>query len=68
MDWTEINRKGRPELERLLAVSRERLRTLRFAVSQGQHKDVRDLRDLKHEIARIMTKLRQPKAVTPPTT
>ncbi len=65
MDWTEITRKGQPELERLLASNRERLRSLRFAVSQGQHKDVRDLRELKHDIARLMTKLRQLKTVKP---
>ncbi len=59
MDWTEINRKGQPELERLMATSRERLRAMRFAVSQGQQKDVRELRVLKHDIAKMMTKLQQ---------
>jgi len=59
MDWNEINRKGKPELERLLASGRERLRHLRFAVSQGQQKDVRELREARHEVARLTTKLRQ---------
>ncbi len=62
MDWNEINRKGQPELERLLATSREHLRTLRFSVSQGQQKNVRQLRQAKHEIARIMTKIQQLKS------
>lgn len=66
MDWTEINRKARPELERLLATNRDQLRNLRFAVSQGQHKDVRSLREVKHDIARLLTKLRQ--LDTPPAT
>lgn len=59
MDWKEINRKGRPELERLVATEREHMRRLRFAVGQGQHKDVRELRQTRHDIARLMTKLQQ---------
>ena len=67
MDWKEITRKGRPELERLLAAEREHVRSLRFAVGQGQHKDVRALREARHDVARLMTKLRQ-LPTTPPTT
>lgn len=67
MDWNEINRKGQPELERLLATGREHLRTLRFGVSQGQQKNVRQVRQAKHDVARLMTKLRQLKLPPQPT-
>jgi ribosomal protein L29 len=59
MDWKELINKSRPELERLLAAQRERLRDLRFKVAQSQHKDVRDLRAVKKDIARLLTKIKQ---------
>lgn len=59
MDWKELERKGRPELERILATEREHVRRLRFAVNQGQHKDVRELRQARHDVARLLTRLKQ---------
>lgn len=49
------------EMHRRLQALREQLRDLRFKVDGGQHKDVRDLRDVRRNIARILTKLGQPK-------
>lgn len=43
---------------------REQLRSARFRVSQGQLKDVRQVRSLKRDIARAQTKLQQ-LSVTP---
>lgn len=48
------------EMQRRLHALREQLRDLRFKVDGGQHKDVRDLRDVRRNIARILTKLNQP--------
>jgi ribosomal protein L29 len=57
MNYKELKPKTAPELQRELARLRESLRQLRFKVAQGQHKDVRELRELKHDIARILTRL-----------
>jgi len=54
----EILNKPEAELKRLLAESREQLRELRFRVSANQHKDVREVRELRQRIARILTKLK----------
>ncbi|MBI4425978.1 MAG: 50S ribosomal protein L29 [Candidatus Kerfeldbacteria bacterium] len=51
----ELRHHGRPELQRLLAASREALRDLRFRVAANQHKDVREIRELRARIARIQT-------------
>lgn len=68
MDWNELNQKSPTELQRLLQEKREALRDRRFRVAQGQHKDVREIRELKHDIARLLTKIGQPTKPTPPTT
>lgn len=59
----DLGSKGLPELQRLLKSSREELRDLRFRVMNDQHKDVRELRAVRHRIARIETILHHP---TPP--
>lgn len=59
MDFTELQHKSEPELQRLLASLRDQLRDRRFKVAAGQHKDVRDLRSLKRDIARLLTRLHQ---------
>lgn len=64
MDWNELNQKSPTELQRLLQEKRELLRDRRFKVAQGQHKDVREIRELKRDIARLMTKLNQPQPST----
>lgn len=69
MDWSELRQKSPVELQRLLNEKRDLLRDRRFKVAQGQHKDVRELRELKRDIARLLTKLSQPSpAPTSPTT
>lgn len=64
MDWNELNQKSPNELQRLLQEKRATLRDRRFKVAQGQHKDVREVRELKRDIARLMTKLHQPQPST----
>jgi ribosomal protein L29 len=60
MEWSELKQKSPTELQRLLQEKRDLLRDRRFKVAEGQHQDVRELRELKRDIARLMTKLRQP--------
>jgi large subunit ribosomal protein L29 len=57
MDFQELKSKSRSELQKLLVENRERLRERRFKVANGQLKDVREIRELRHLIARILTLL-----------
>lgn len=68
MAWSEIKGKSTPELERQLATLREQLRDARFRVSHGQLKDVRQLRSIKRDIARLLTRLQQVSSSIKPVT
>lgn len=67
MTIAEIKQKSVTELNRLLQEKREALRDRRFRVAQGQHKDVREIRELKRDIARLLTYLRKPQPTQPTT-
>jgi large subunit ribosomal protein L29 len=66
MKAKELRGKSEDELRKLLAETRERLRALRFNVSTAQESHVRNIRDAKKTIARILTLLNeeQPAAET----
>lgn len=55
MNMKELREKKDLELDKLLAESRERQHALRFKDSGKQLKEVRDIRKLKKDIARILT-------------
>jgi len=57
MKISEIRQKPKKELESMLLEKRERLRTLRFDLASGKVKNVREIRELRKEIARILTLL-----------
>lgn len=57
----ELKLKSETELNRLLASHREKLRDLRFKVSQNQLKNIREIRIIRKKIAQIMTLLKQKK-------
>jgi ribosomal protein L29 len=57
MEIKELITKTKPELAKMLAESQEKLRELRFKDSNKQLKNVRSIRVLKQEIARINTLL-----------
>lgn len=59
MKYSELQHKSSTELQRQLAQLREQLRDRRFKVAEGQHKDVREIREIKRNIAQILTKIRQ---------
>lgn len=59
----EFNRMPKIELERVLREKKEILRQLRFDLAAGKVKNVREIRALKRDIARIMTLLVQKKHV-----
>ncbi len=59
MKFGELKQKSKTELQRFLQDSRERLRQLRFDLAAGKVKNVREIRKLKKDIARILTLLSQ---------
>jgi len=59
MKLVELKQQNKEELKKLLSEDRERLRQLRFDLSAGKVKNVREIRNLKKEIARILTLLKK---------
>lgn len=59
MKFSELKNKSAAELNRELTQLRSTLRDRRFKVAQGQHKDVREIREAKTDIARILTRLKE---------
>lgn len=55
----ELRQKPKLELQKLLEDSREKLRQLRFDLSAGKVKNVREVRQIKKDIARILTLLKE---------
>jgi ribosomal protein L29 len=58
MKATELREKSKSQLEKLLFKKRERLRTLRFDLVSGKVKNVREIKTVKGDIARILTILK----------
>lgn len=54
---SDLQLKSASELHEVLQEKREELRTLRFSVSENQLKNVRGIRDVKRDIARIISVL-----------
>jgi len=61
MDFKELKTKDQSELEKLLAVTREKLRELRFKDSNKQLKNIREIRTARALIAQILTLLNKQK-------
>lgn len=57
MNIGEINKKSSSDLQKLLAERREKLRQLRFDLAAGKVKNIREIREVKKDIARILTVL-----------
>lgn len=53
----ELKQKSKKELEELLKELREKQRSLRFDLAAGKVKNVREIRAIKKDIARILTLL-----------
>lgn len=61
MEFKELAKKEEKDLQEILIQQREKLRELRFKVSHGQLKNIREIRKSKKEIARVLTLLNQKK-------
>ncbi|MCR4280274.1 MAG: 50S ribosomal protein L29 [Candidatus Komeilibacteria bacterium] len=57
MEFKDLKLKSKTDLHRLLAEQREKLRELQFSVSNKQLKNVREIRQVKVMVARILTVL-----------
>jgi len=57
----ELRQKSKKELQKLLQDNQDRLRQLRFDLASGKVKNVREIRQIKKDIARILTTLCQKK-------
>ncbi|MFH1564415.1 MAG: 50S ribosomal protein L29 [bacterium] len=55
MEILELKNKPEAELKRLLALTREKLRDIRFKDANKQLKNVQAIREAKKTIARILT-------------
>ncbi len=61
MKAAELRKKTKNELNKLLTERRERLRVLRFDLASGRVKNVKEISQLKREVARIITLLKENK-------
>ena len=58
MKLAELRRKSKDELKKILQDNREKARQLRFDLSAGKVKNVREIRHIKKEIAQVLTLLK----------
>lgn len=61
MKASELRQKTKEELEKLLLDFKDKLRQLRFDLVSGKVKNVREIRQIKKDIARILTILKEKK-------
>ena len=59
MDTAELKTRTKDELQRMLLEKREYLRQLRFDLAAGKVKNVKQIREIKKDIARILTLINQ---------
>ncbi len=59
MKIRELREKSKMELQKLLIENREKLRQLKFDLASGKVKNVRVIRGLKKDIARVLTCLEE---------
>lgn len=57
MKISELRQNNKKELQNQLKEKRERLRVLRFDLVSGKVKNVKEIREIKKDIARILTLL-----------
>ncbi|MCK4781980.1 50S ribosomal protein L29 [Candidatus Parcubacteria bacterium] len=58
MKITELKQKSQKELQKLLMDNQEELRQMRFDLASGKIKNVREIRQVRKDIARILTILK----------
>ena len=61
MKIAELRKKSKVELQGMSSAFREKLRKLRFDLASGKVKNIREIRGLKKDIAKIFTILKEKK-------
>jgi len=61
MKASELRKKTEKELQKLLIENREKIRKLRFDLASGKVKNVREIREARKVVARILTILNEKK-------
>ena len=59
MKIKELRQKSEKELQKILQQKKEKIRSFRFSLASGTVKNVREIRELKKDIARILTILKK---------
>ncbi len=59
MKIDKLKNKSKSELKKLIINKREQLMALRFNLAEGKLKNIREVRHVKKDIARILTLLRE---------
>ena len=59
MKAKDLRKKSKAELEKLLVSYQEKLQNLYFSLSSGKLKNVKEVRETKKDIARILTIIKQ---------
>ena len=59
MKITELRKKSKTDIQKILGNNQKKLRQLRFDLATGKVKNVREIRKIKKEIARILTLLKE---------
>lgn len=59
MEFKQLEKKTEAELQKLLGQERAKLYELRLKVSVNQLKDVREIREVRKNIAQILTQMQQ---------
>lgn len=55
MDIKEILQKNKGDLNKMLKEKREHLRQLRFDLASGKVKNIKEIREIRKDIAKILT-------------
>lgn len=61
MDYIDLKNKIKKDLTEMLLEKREELRNLRFSASSHQLKQVHKIKEIKRDISRILTALKESK-------
>lgn len=57
MKAVELTQKSKEELQKMLQEQKEKLRQLKFDLAAGKVKNIREIRMIRKDIARILTKV-----------
>ncbi len=59
MKNSELTQKDKKELEKMINEKKEKLRQMRFNLVSGKVKNIREIREVKKDIAKMLTKINE---------